>query len=200
MQKPFSQACENNKAPILAIIKPLFQDRQSILEIGSGTGQHAVFFSAAMPHLRWQCADQAEYLPGINQWLQEANSAQLATPVEFEVNASPWPAGEFDAVFSANTLHIMSWPSVQRLFKRLGEQLPEDSLLCVYGPFNYEGEFTSDSNAQFDLWLKSRDPASGIRDFEAVNQLASDAGYELLSDNAMPANNRLLAWRKKTRR
>ncbi|MBD2857640.1 DUF938 domain-containing protein [Spongiibacter sp. KMU-158] len=199
-EKPFSQACENNKQPILDVIRPLFQGSKSILEIGSGTGQHAVFFAEAMPHLQWQCADQAEYLAGIQQWLDDASLANISAPQTFEVNSSAWPSGNFDGVFSANTLHIMSWASVQVLFQRLGENMPEDSLLAIYGPFNYQGKFTSDSNAQFDQWLKSRDPQSGIRDFEAVCEQAETAGYSLLNDHAMPANNRLLCWHKKTRR
>lgn len=200
MNKPFSQACENNQQPILDIIGPLFKSSRNILEIGSGTGQHAVFFAKAMPHLQWQCADQAEYLPGIQQWLAEAALSNVGEPVIFEVNHSPWPEGEFDGVFSANTLHIMSWESVLRLFKRLGQHMPEQSRLAIYGPFNYGGHYTSDSNARFDQWLKARDPLSGIRDFEAVVELASQAGYALLDDRAMPANNRLLCWQKKARR
>ncbi len=192
MNKPFSQACENNKQPILDIIQPLFEPCRSILEIGSGTGQHAVHFARAMPQLRWQCADQAEYLAGISQWLEESQLTNLLPVQEFEVNTSAWPKGEFDAVYSANTLHIMSWNAVQRLFDRLAEEMPADSLLVIYGPFNYNGAYTSESNASFDQWLKARDMQSGIRDFEAVTLLASVAGYELLDDHTMPAKNLLL--------
>ncbi|MGB1905954.1 MAG: DUF938 domain-containing protein [Spongiibacter sp.] len=193
MEKPFSQACENNKTPILEQLLPALQDSRSVLEIGSGTGQHAVHFAAAMPHLQWQCCDQRPYLDGIRQWIADSHLSNLLPPQEFEVNHSPWPSGEFDTVYSANTLHIMSWPSVERLFARLAEQ-PGITRLCIYGPFNYHGDFTSDSNASFDRWLKDRDPLSGIRDMEAVNALAAEAGYTLHRDYAMPANNRLVIW------
>jgi cyclopropane fatty-acyl-phospholipid synthase-like methyltransferase len=166
---------------------------KQVLEVGSGTGQHGVHFAAAMPWLTWQTADLAENLPGIRLWLEEANLPNLPPPLELEV-AGPWPAGPYDAVFSANTLHIMSWPEVQTLFAALDRVMAEKALLAIYGPFNYGGRFTSESNAKFDVWLKERSAASGIRDFEAVNALASGIGLTLLADYAMPANNRTLVW------
>ncbi len=196
MDKPFSQACENNKQPIFNALKDLLDEVDSVLEIGSGTGQHAVHFASLKPQLRWQCCDQAEYLPGIQRWLDDAKLHKLPSPQCFEVNSSPWPQGEFQALFSANTLHIMSWPSVEQLFARIAREGQPLQWLWFYGPFNYGGEYTSASNAQFDAWLKNRDPQSGIRDFEAVNTLAENAGFRLHSDCALPANNRLLIWRR----
>jgi hypothetical protein len=185
--KPFSEASERNRAPILAVLKRIFRDRKRVLEIGSGTGQHAAYFAAELPHLVWQASDVAEHLPGIRQWV--SNPA----PIELDVD-KPWPAVEADAVFSANTCHIMSWPQVQRMFKGIGK-IPSLKTFCLYGPFNYGGSHTSESNARFDAMLRARDPASGIRDFEAINSLAETAGLVLQEDNAMPANNRLLVWR-----
>lgn len=184
--KPYSEACERNRDPILAVLRRIFADRRRVLEIGSGTGQHAAYFSAALPHLAWQASDVRAHVAGIRMWGVE--------PIELDVDA-PWPAITADAAFSANTAHIMSWPQVERTFAGLGRLLPEDGCFALYGPFNYGGRPTSESNARFDAMLRARDPASGLRDIEAVNELARRCGFALIEDNAMPANNRLLVFR-----
>ena len=194
--KPFSEACEQNKRPILAILQQYFANTSNVLEIGSGTGQHAVFFAAQLPHLHWLTSEVAELHPGIGAWLAEAGLSNLAGPVELDVNQPDWPVNEIDAVFSANTAHIMDWASVEKMFAGIGRVLQTEGVFCLYGPFNYEGSYTSDSNARFDLWLKQRDPQSGIRDFEALDLLAQQHGMELLADHAMPVNNRTLVWQK----
>jgi uncharacterized protein DUF938 len=158
-----------------------------VLEIGSGTGQHAAYFAPELPHLVWQASDVADNLPGIREWIS------TPSPLELDVDEE-WPELDFDAVFSANTCHIMSWPQVERMFERIGE-IRSLKTFCLYGPFNYGGKHTSDSNARFDAMLRARDPASGLRDFDAIAALAKHAGLVLLEDNAMPANNRLLVWR-----
>lgn len=196
MEKPFSQACENNKRPILDGLLPVMKQVDSVLEVGCGTGQHAVFFAEHMPWLRWQSCDQPEYLPGARLWIDEASLDNLPAPLPFEVNALPWPEGQFKALYSANTLHIMSWASVERFFARLRDEQPSLEWLCIYGPFNYNGAFTSPSNAEFDAFLKQRDPLSGIRDIEDVDAQASAAGFTLQHDHALPANNRLLIWQR----
>ena len=164
-----------------------------MLEIGSGTGQHAVFFAARFPHLIWQTSDRRENLPGIGTWLDEAALPNTPPPLELDVEQA-WPAQRYDAVFSANTLHIMPWAAVERLFAGLACVLDEQARVTVYGPFNYGGKFTSESNANFDLWLKEKAAHQGIRDFEKVNELAEKAGLKLLEDRAMPSNNRCLIW------
>lgn len=194
--KPFAPACERNREPILSVLREAFADRRHVLEIGSGTGQHAVHFAAAMPWLRWQCSDRGEYLAGIGMWLDEAALPNTPPPIALDVAVGPWPARRYDAVFSANTLHIMGWPAVQAFFQCVDEVLEPEGTLVVYGPFNYGGAYTSDSNRDFDAWLKARDPASAIRDFEAVDALARGIGLALLDDFAMPANNRCLLWRR----
>jgi cyclopropane fatty-acyl-phospholipid synthase-like methyltransferase len=202
--KPHSPSCDRNKEPILAVLREHFADRRAVLEIGSGTGQHAVHFAEAMPWLCWQTTDAEEHLPGIRMWLDEA--ALPNTPAPFALQAATEPAPHFkprlpadatryDAVFSANTLHIMGWAEVQALFSALPTVLTDDATVAIYGPFNYGGEFTSESNRNFEVWLKERDPRSGIRDFEAVDALARDIGLRLVADIAMPANNRTLVWR-----
>jgi cyclopropane fatty-acyl-phospholipid synthase-like methyltransferase len=195
MDKPYAPACERNREPILAVLRECFADRRDVLEVGSGTGQHAVHFAAAMPWLSWQCSDRAEHLPGIRLWLDEAGLPNTPAPIELDVSGA-WARRRFDAVFSANTLHIMGWPEVRQFFEGVDAVLATDGVLAAYGPFNYGGEYTSDSNREFDAWLKARDTRSGIRDFEAVDALAREIGLTLMDDVAMPANNRMLVWRR----
>ncbi len=196
IDKPYAESCDQNREPILAVLRDVFADRTNVLEIGSGTGQHAVYFGAALPHLRWQTADVPLHHPGIRAWLDEAALPNVLSPIALDVNQTDWRTGRYDAVFSANTLHIMSWGEVQQCFEGIGDVLAPGGKLAVYGPFNYNGAFTSDSNARFDGWLKSRDPHSGVRDFEAVDALAQAQGLSLLQDVAMPANNRTLVWQR----
>jgi len=196
MDKPFSPSCERNREPILAVLRERFADRRHVLEIGSGTGQHAVHFAAALPRLVWQTSDVADNLPGIRQWLGEAALANTPAPLTLDVNL-PLPAERFDAVFTANTLHIMGWAEVQRLFAALPGVMQPGALLTVYGPFNEKGQFTSEGNAAFDAQLRQGDPRRGIRDFEAVDALAAQAGLHLLEKRAMPANNRCLVWQRR---
>jgi cyclopropane fatty-acyl-phospholipid synthase-like methyltransferase len=193
--KPHAPSCDRNREPILAVLRTHLADRRRVLEIGSGTGQHAVYFAQALPWLTWQCSDLAENLPGIGQWLAGAALPNTPPALELDVRGA-WPAARFDAVFSANSLHIMGWPEVERLFAHLPQVLEPDATVVIYGPFNYAGAYTSDSNREFDGWLHQRDPASGIRDFEAVDALARAAGLALVADVAMPANNRTLVWRR----
>jgi len=194
MALPSSPACERNRDPILAVLREQFADRTQVLEIGSGTGQHAGYFAAALPHLRWQATERQEHLPNLVTGIAAAELRNTPEPVALDVNDAVWPAGRYDALFSANTLHIMSWPEVKRLFAKSGTVLAGDARIVIYGPFNYGGQFTSASNAAFDAWLKAQAPHRGIRDFEAVDALARGAGFFLEADIAMPANNRCLAW------
>ncbi len=197
MTKPYAEACDQNRDPILAAIAPLFHDCQRVLEIGSGTGQHAVYFAHHMPHLRWYTSDRYEYHAGIHAWLDEADLSNVEPPLLLDVSQPSWPTVQVNAVFSANTTHIMHLDEVDALFAGVGRLLSTAGLLALYGPFNYGGNYSSDSNARFDEWLKGRDPESGIRDFEYLNERAGDAGLEAVEDMPMPMNNRLLCWRKR---
>ena len=194
MTKPYSEACERNQGPILEVLRDAFADRRKVLEIGGGTGQHAAHFARHLPHLVWQTTDVAQHLPGIQQWIEEARLANLPDAIVLDINQASWPQIEADAVFTANTLHIISWPEVERLFGRIGSLLPAGGVLAVYGPFEYGGVHTAQSNARFDLMLRERDPESGLRDFEAVDELARRNGLTLVRDHAMPANNRTVVW------
>ncbi|WP_370980575.1 DUF938 domain-containing protein [Agaribacterium sp. ZY112] len=192
---PFSQACENNKSPILRILRSAFAPSTKVLEIGSGTGQHAVFFAPQLPQLTWQPADRAAYQDGLKLWLTSHASPNILPPLVFDVEDSCWPTG-FDAVFSANTAHIMSWPQAQHMIRKVGELLPEDGIFALYGPFNYEGCYSSESNARFDMWLKDQAPHQGIRDQEAAVTCAQQVALSLVCDHPMPANNRMLVFKK----
>ena len=193
--KPHSEACERNREPILAVLRRHFASRRHVLEVGSGTGQHAVHFAAALPGLTWQTSDLQANLPAIEQWISESGLPNLPPPLALDVTGR-WPEARFDALFTANTLHIMAWEHVRALFAALPAVLAADAVLAVYGPFNYDGTFTSPSNAAFDAWLKQRSPESGIREFAAVDALARSSGFALLEDCPMPANNRTLIWRR----
>jgi cyclopropane fatty-acyl-phospholipid synthase-like methyltransferase len=190
-----SEACERNKGPILEVLRAAFASTREVLEIGSGTGQHAVYFAQHLPRLRWQPSDTGEYLSLLRTRIAQEGGANLAAPLLLDVRTHPWPVSGFDAVFSANTLHIMSWEAVRDFFRGVGAQLTRPGVLSVYGPFRYAGRYTSESNAAFDRFLQERDPASGIRDFEAVGELARQEGFELDDDHDMPAHNRTLVWR-----
>lgn len=191
-----SEACERNKGPILRVLTEAFAQSRVVLEVGSGTGQHAVHFATHLPHLVWQPSDTKEYLPGLREHLALAAPANVRAAIELDVRRQPWPLDPVDALFTANTLHIMGWSAVRDLFRGVATVLSTSGTLCIYGPFRYGGQYTSPSNAAFDRFLQARDPESGIRDFASVNALANEAGLELEADHGMPANNQLLVWRK----
>ncbi|MDR0212961.1 MAG: DUF938 domain-containing protein [Comamonas sp.] len=197
---PFSQACENNQGPIFEVLSTAFAHSRHVLEIGSGTGQHSVFLAPRLPHLIWQTSDLDGNHAGIKAWHEAHGANNLRAPLSFDLSASAWPVnGEsqpFDAVFTSNTCHIVAWSLVQRMFALVGQHLPAGGLFAIYGPFNYDGQFTSQSNQAFDAWLRQRDAASGIRDFEVIKALAQEHGMQLQLDQAMPANNRTLVFHK----
>jgi SAM-dependent methyltransferase len=192
----YSEACARNQAVILEQLAPLLPTTGTLLEIGSGSGQHAVHFASALSRLRWQPTDLPANLPALDANLKRFGGDNIAPPLALDVTQSPWPAAQADAIYTANTLHIMGWPQATALLQGAGRLLTAGGLLCIYGPFRYAGRYTSASNAEFDSWLQQRDPRSGIRDFEAVNDQALAQGLILERDIAMPANNQLLVWRK----
>lgn len=200
LNKPYSESCDQNRLPILQVIEPILEDARRLLEIGSGTGQHAVFFAEQLPHIDWQPSDRVEYLPGIYLWLQDTDAQNIRAPLELDVSTSRWPDQTYDVIFSANTCHIMHWHEVEAFIAGASSVLDDEGKLLIYGPFNYDGRYTSESNASFDRWLKDRDPGSGVRDFEAMDALASQHGLVLQEDFSMPANNRILYWRKRADR
>lgn len=190
-----SEACARNRGPILEVLRNAFSATTTVLEIGAGTGEHAAFFAGLLPHLVWQPTDIAAHLPGIAAWRDAVALPNLRAPLVLDVNAGDWPVTEVDAVFTANTLHIMSWDSVGHFFEGIGRVLLPGGVLAVYGPFSDDGRHTAESNAHFDAFLRARDPLSGVRDWQVVDQLAAAQGLSLTGDHAMPANNRMLVWR-----
>lgn len=193
---PFSAACERNKDPILEVLRLRFADRTQVLEIGSGTGQHAVYFAGTLGHLIWHPTEQLVYLADLTERVKLEGPANLRVPTLLDVRQAVWPVRSVDALFTANTLHIMSWTEVMALFNGIGTVLAPGGVLCIYGPFRYAGRYTSDSNREFDQMLQDRDPQSGLRDLEAVCLLADQYGLHLDADADLPANNRLLVFIK----
>jgi len=195
---PFSQACERNKEIILDVLSPYFTKLDAVLEIGSGTAQHAIHFAQHHENLQWQCADQSHYLDGINAQLGVAKLDNVLAPFDIDVKRETWLASDqrSPALYTANTLHIMSQDEVRQFFKGLPRVTSEEAYLFIYGPFKYNGQFTSESNAIFDQSLRAREVGSAIRDFELVDELANHGGFKLLADHAMPANNQCLIWQR----
>ena len=196
MDKPYIAAADHNKDAILAALAPRFAPVRTVLEIGAGTGQHAVHFARALPHLCWQTSDRAALLPGIEAWRAEAALANLLPAIALDVATGPWPAGPYDAVYASNTVHCMAWPVVAALFAGVAAVLRPGGLFALYGPFNIDGRYVSEGNRRLDAWLASQDPAWAIRDRAALVALATGTGLELCEDCALPANNRLLFWRR----
>ncbi|MDH3634825.1 MAG: class I SAM-dependent methyltransferase [Gammaproteobacteria bacterium] len=195
MSLPFAEAAEQNKTVIFEAIKPYLTG--DILEIGSGTGQHAVFFASQIPEIRWQTSELESSLPVIEAWIRDSKLENLPPPIELDV-LGKWPEAQYDVIYSANCLHIMGEAAVEKTVEGAAARLKPDGVFAVYGPFNYAGNYTSESNARFDAFLKSRDSASGIRDFEWIDEMASRVNLELVQDVDMPANNRCLIWKKRT--
>jgi len=215
--KPYSESCEQNQQVILEVLQRYLNGGDRVLEIGSGTGQHAVYFGRALGDVHWQPSDCPEYLPGIRAWLDDAGLDNVAAPLTLDVLSDSWPGSDvdvdvdadggqgdqngqdgsgFQAVFTANTTHIMSWPAVTAMFQGVGRLLPNGGLLLQYGPFSYGGQHSSASNVRFEQWLKARDPQSGVRDLDDLTPLAAESGLQLQADIEMPVNNRVLVWQR----
>ena len=193
---PSSAACERNKGPILDVLRVSFAGLGDVLEIGSGTGQHAVHFARHLIHLTWHPTERLADLEDLAARVRLEGPSNLRQPTLLDVRQALWPLRSVDAVFTANTLHIMSWPEVTAMFRGIGEVLSPGGVLCVYGPFRYHGRYTSDSNQAFDQMLKERDPDSGLRDLKDVSSLAAQYGLRLDTDHDLPAYNRLLIFSK----
>jgi cyclopropane fatty-acyl-phospholipid synthase-like methyltransferase len=193
---PYSQACENNKQHILEVLRRYLSKPSSLLEIGGGSGQHAVFFAEKLAQVSWQSSDRPDNVDNLNLRIRQAQLPNLPDAIPLDVDRQPWKLPRCEAIFSANCLHIIGETSCVNFFAGVGQQLRSSGLLLIYGPFRYGGAYTSASNADFDRWLKRRNPASGIRDFEWIDSLAREQGLRLVEDQPMPANNQMLVWRK----
>lgn len=198
VDKPFSLACERNQEPIRTVLSSLLTVPCRMLEIGSGTGQHAVYLGHHLPHVQWQTSDLPENHTGIHAWLAEAELSNVLPPLVLDMGEPIWPAAPFDAIFTANTCHIMAWPQVCTMVAGVAALLVPDGLFCIYGPFNYQGTYTSVGNAQFDAALTAAAPHRAIRDSEALIAVAQSNRLRLLTDYAMPSNNRLLVFQRQS--
>ncbi len=196
MEKPWSEACERNWRPILEVLRQRLPAECRVLEIGSGTGQHALRFARALPGVRWQASEVEAAMPGLQSWLDEVELPNLPSPVVLDVCCRPWPVADFEVLFTANTLHIVSMAHVECLFTEAGRRLPAGGLLLAYGPFRLGGRHTAESNERFDTWLKARDPESGVRDLDELNRLAGTHGLVHVESCPMPANNFIQIWRR----
>ena len=196
--KAYSDSCERNRQPILDVLVAEFSEITKVLEIGSGTGQHAAFFAPRLRQLVWQTSDLAENHADIRSWIGEVEEVNLPEPLELDVSSENWPDMDADAVFSANTAHIMNWDMVCAMMAGVGRQLASlyGGRFCLYGPFNEKGEFTSASNRQFDAWLKKRDPSMGLRDLDEMERIAGEARLAMCRRHRMPTNNLLLVFDK----
>ncbi len=193
---PDAPATARNRDPILEVLETELAGCRHVLEIGSGTGQHAVYFSAKLPQLVWQTSDVAANHADIRAWIDAVGRANVRPPLALDVLRDADPADDFDAVFTANTAHIMGFPAVEAMFALVGRLLPPRAPFCLYGPLRIDGEFTSPSNAEFDASLRQRDPAMGLRELADLDRLAASAALERTALIAMPANNFIAVWRK----
>jgi len=194
--KQHAPSFEGNKDYILPMLREALPARGLVLEVGSGTGQHAAFFAAHFPQLVWQPTDLAANLPSIAAWRAEAALPNLRAPLELDLFHGRWPVSAAQAVVCINTVHIVAWKGVENLFAGAGRVLEPGGVMYVYGAYRYATRPLEPSNEKFDQWLKDRDPVSGVRDFEAVNALAERHGLVLHEDRAMHGNNRSIWWVK----
>ncbi|WP_426416768.1 DUF938 domain-containing protein [Aestuariirhabdus sp. LZHN29] len=198
MEKPLSQPCLRNQQAICEALRVHFAGVSRVLELGSGTGQHAVYMAARMPHLQWQPSELAGALAGIELWRQEAGLDNLLPAFELDVSRRPWPIeGTYSGAFTANTLHYVGWSVVEALLGGVVDALEQGRCFCAYGPFNREGRYTSAGNRDLDVWLRQRDPASGIKDIAEISDVAAGLGLRYLGEETMPANNLLLRFERK---
>ena len=197
MNRPYSESCEQNKLAILEVINSYLKPGIEVLEIGSGTGQHAVYFAEQNPLIQWQTSDRPEYIAGIESWREFSGLSNIARAFVLDV-CKQWPDRDYDLVFTANSLHIMGETEAQQCIIGSARIIKPGGYLIVYGPFNYNGRFTSESNCRFEQWLKHQNPKSGIKDFNWLDEIATMAGLKLIDDVAMPANNRILVWQSET--
>jgi len=196
--KRFSEACNRNQAPILAVLKEVLPDTGRVLEIGSGTGQHAAYFSRSLPDLAWQPSDLAEALPSIEAWREESGAPNLNPPMVIDLLGNNDTPSRVDAIVCINTAHIVAWTGVERLFSIAANILEPKGVLYFYGPYRYPDHALEPSNVVFDRWLKEQNSVSGIRDYAAVESLAESKGFILGGDRSMPSNNRSIWWVRHT--
>lgn len=194
--KPYASSSARNAKAIAGVLSHEFRNCKTVLEIGSGTGQHAVTFARELNHLTWQTSDLEPSHAGIREWIRESSLSNVREPVVLDVLKDTVEPGAYDAVYSSNTAHIMSYAAVRRMFELVGETLAIHGVFCLYGPFSCNGKFSTASNAEFDASLRARNAAMGIRDLNELDAMAGSNGMKLAKHYAMPANNLTVVWNK----
>jgi SAM-dependent methyltransferase len=190
-------AAERNRDPILAVLRRVLPPTGLVLEIASGTGQHAAHFAAALPEIDWQPSDTTpEARASVEAWRVHTALPNLRAPLDLDVMREPWPIVAADAVVCINMIHIAPWAAAQALMAGAGRVLGAGGVLYLYGPYRRNGAHTAESNDMFDRQLKSRNPEWGVRDMEAVADLAAQQGFVLSEVVEMPANNFSVVFRK----
>ena len=196
--KGFSSAADNNKSPILSVLTTYLADGDRVFEVGSGSGQHAIYMAASLPNIQWIASERAHTFPLLSENLNDYATPNIAEPTVLDLAEAAEPNNlGVQCIYAANVVHIVSEPLVVNLMNWAGSALDETGFLILYGPYRYKNEFTTVSNQNFDRWLKDRDPQSGVRDFEWVSALALNAGLSLVEDRSMPANNQCLVFQKR---
>jgi SAM-dependent methyltransferase len=191
-------SAERNKGPILDVLARVLPRRGLVLEIASGTGQHVLHFAKALPGLTWQPSDpDAELRKSIALRVREEQRTNVNGPIDLDVTKLPWPLQTADAVVAINMIHVAPWSATRALFEGAKALLPGGHVLFLYGPYRRFGRHTSESNAQFDRDLRAQDPEWGIRDLEAVSDIAAGAGFVLAETVEMPANNFSLVFKRR---
>lgn len=194
MNKPFSPSADRNKEFILSTLRQELAADQLVLEIGSGTGQHACYFAAALPNVIWQPTELKQNIPGIDSWMDEQNLENILEPKALDVDVHPWPVTHANVCFTCNTFHIVGMPSVRSIFEGCNTVLRDGGKLCVYGPFAIDGQHTSAGNQQFDQQLRTSNPNSGVRDLSELDAIAQQLGFNAYRSITMPANNLFVVW------
>lgn len=196
--KRHAPAMGRNSEPIAAVLEDELPARGIVLEIASGSGEHAVFFARRFPDLLWQPSDlERDALASIRAWSEEGRADNLLPPIELDASSARWPIQRADALVCVNMVHISPWAAAEGLFAGARAILPEDAPLIVYGPFLEAEVRTATSNLAFDASLKARNPAWGLRDRAELDKLASAAGFVRSARHVMPANNLTLVYRRK---
>ena len=196
-RRMFSPSTERNRGHILPVLQRILPDAASVLEVGSGTGEHAVYFCAHMPWLHWQPTEgDPAAIDSITAWISHSGLPNIETPLELELNSETWPVRHADAVVAINVLHYSPWSSTAALFRGAARVLPKGGIVYCYGPYRRNGAHTAPSNAAFDEWLHDVDPGFGVRDLEAVEAEAREHGFRLDEVIEMPANNFSLIFRR----
>lgn len=197
--KEFSPSSVRNEEPIAQVLGPLLpeSDPAEVLEVGSGTGQHAVAFSRRFPHVKWQPTNLPGTLSSIEAWRKEVGLANLRPALPFDLFDEAPPVDEVvDLVIAINVIHIASFDATPRLFEHAAGLLSEGSHIFLYGPFRHQGQPLEPSNEEFDSWLRRRDPESGIRLFEDVDRIAGELGFSHVETRRLPANNDAIWWKR----